>query len=140
MTTKTDWTKVAAGTIIHVRDFTDVEWHKREFSEFTPNSNYAFGCKSIDGNGQTLDSLSFWAFAELVEEQPEITPVNSVKFENNHVVVPIVVEHKITQAEYEMIKRVYPDHKVTIIKYIRSLRNLGLVETKKICDTICGLN
>ena len=140
MQTKVDWTKVPAGTMIHVRDFTDVKWSKREFASFIPNSKYAFGCKSIDGNGQTLDSLSFWAFAELIEEHPEITPVHTVKFENNHVVVPIVVEHKVTQAEYDLIKRVYPDHKVTIIKYLCSLHILGLVETEKICDTICGLN
>jgi len=140
MTTKTDWTKVPAGTMIHVKDYEVEEWDEREFVRYDPSYPFPYFCKTIDGYGNQNGRITSWSMAKLIEEQPEVTPVHTVKFENNHAVVAIVVEHKITQAEYEMIKRVYPDHKVTIIKYIRSLRNLGLVETKKICDTICGLN
>jgi len=144
MTTKTDWTKVPAGTMIHVRDYVSENWNVREFVCYEADSHLPYICKTSPHNPGTSPREIQWAMAELIEEQLELTPVKSsvhtVNFVNNHVVVPIVVEHKITQAEYEMIKRVYPNHRVTIIKYLRSLYNLGLVETAKICDSICGLN
>ena len=144
MQTKTDWTKVPAGTMIHVKDYDSEDWNVRKFIRYDAHYNMPFVCNLVNHNGDISSSETSWTFAELIEEQTEVTAVetsvHAVKFENNHVVVPIVVEHKVTQAEYEMIKRVYPNHRVTIIKYLRSLYNLGLVETAKICDSICGLN
>lgn len=130
---KVDWTKVRAGTMIHIRDNNGEEWGVREFIRYVASSDKPFVCKSVSG-GVTIDHLTYWRQAELIKEQP------SVKFEGDNVLVPVTTCLTITASEYGLIQSLYPNNRVSIIKYIREVHKFGLVETKKICDTICGLN
>ena len=126
---KVDWTKVPAGTMIHVRDCSNEPWNAREFNHYNEGYTLPFVCKNANkGDGE------LWAQAELIKEQP------SVQFEGDNVLVPVTTYLEITASEYGLIQSLYPNNKVSIIKYIREVHKFGLVETKKICDTICGLN
>lgn len=138
---KVDWTKVPAGTMIHARDYEDGEWIAREFISDDHIHYHPFTCKSVNYHGETTDYQSSWEFAELIQDQPEQTaPVTDVKFEGDNVLVPVTTYLEITASEYHLIQKLYPNNKVSIIKFIREVHKFGLVETKKICDTICGLN
>lgn len=67
----------------------------------------------------------------------------AVQFDGTTVMVPymtITKYQQITDDEYRLILNLYPDNKVQILKYIRGVYNLGLKETKDICDTICSLD
>jgi len=138
--TKVDWTKVPAGTMIHVRDYVNDYWNVREFKYYDATSIVMpYMCKpDYDADD---DIIVPWTQAELIEDQPEVTEQKpSVKFEGDNVLVPVTTYLKITASEYGLIQKLYPNNKVSIIKFIREVHKFGLVETKKICDTICGLN
>lgn len=140
--TKVDWTKVPAGTMIHVRDFSWATWKVREFIRYSFNSTYPYVCKTINGNGNFVEGGTNWQQAELIEDESEVTEQEpSVVFEGNfNVRVPVTIYLEITASEYRLIQKLYPNNKVSIIKFIREVHKFGLVETKKICDTICGIN
>ena len=138
MNTKVDWTKVPAGTMIHVRDYDNDNWVLREFREYNKNSRMPYCCKNAE---RVDDSYIQWAQAELIEDETEVTEQKpSVQFEGDNVLVPVTTYLEITASEYGLIQRLYPNNKVSIIKFIREVHKFGLAETKKICDRICGLN
>lgn len=138
MTNKVDWTKVPAGTMIHVRDHDNEDWNVREFCDYNHCSSLPYACKDYEGSD---GSYVRWAQAELIEVEPKVTEQEpSIQFEGDNVRVPVTTYLEITASEYGLIKKLYPDNKVSIIKFIREVHKFGLVETKKICDTICGLN
>ena len=139
--TKVDWTKVPAGTMIHVRDYDDESWYVREFIQYDREYYLPFVCKNSDGNIDP-DSYINWTQAELIGDHPEVQShlVTDVQFEGDNVLVPVTTYLTITASEYSLIQKLYLNNKVSIIKFIREVHKFGLVETKKICDTICGIN
>lgn len=86
---------------------------------------------------------------ELINVMEELTSATSVKsgpkvqIEGGDVLVPYMTVtkfFKITVAQYDLIKNLYPENKISIIKWLRAEYKQGLKETKDICDSICGLN
>ncbi len=139
---KVDWTKVPAGTMIHVRDYDDERWTVREFIRYNPGViTYPYVCKVMNIHGDSIEDETNWDQAELIQVQPEVQEQKPlVQFEGDNVRVPVTTYLEITASEYGLIQRLYPNNKVSIIKFICEVHKFGLVETKKICDTICGLN
>lgn len=138
---KVDWTKVPAGTMIHVRDYDGESWYVREFIQYDREYSVPFVCKNSEGNIHPYSYIN-WTQAELIEDHPEVQShlVTDVQFEGDNVRIPVTTYLEITASEYGLIQSLYPNNQVSIIKYIREVHKFGLVETKKICDTICVLN